>query len=73
MAYKALLPLFGALARTDGSAALGGSNPFRGIADDAWTEAFIQRLNTMGAFALNYKSAEHFVQKAVALAKEQPV
>ena len=73
VAYKALLPIFGALARTDGSAALGGSNPLRGIADDAWTEAFVQRLNSLGAFALNYKSPEQFVQKCVALAKEQPV
>ena len=41
--YKYLLLILGAVARVDGSAALGAANPFRGTWLDAWVEAAVQK------------------------------
>ena len=54
--YRFILLILGAVARVDGSAILAAVNPFRGTWLDAWVEAAVQKLDTLGAFANPYPS-----------------
>ena len=71
--YKYILFLLGAVARVDGSAALGAANPLRGTWDPAWIDAALQNLDLLGAFASPSASLEDVVETCVTTASAQPI
>ena len=71
--YRFILLILGAVARVDGSAILAAVNPFRGTWLDAWVEAAVQKLDTLGAFANPYSSLEAMIEGCIHYALAQAV
>ena len=65
--YRFIVLLVGAVARIDGAPATGLLAPLRGVFTEAWVQAALSKMESLGLFQSNYQSLEAMLVAAMRL------